>query len=112
MPADFDSLRTPLTPRQVFKLVALTVAGTLPLWYVSAISSFAGNTYGFNNRFTEVAIRDHWWYLLWSNVVVLKGYFWSRLSSLCCFIRPSCFGISAWASPGGASSCAQPCSPC
>jgi len=74
MLADFDSLRTPLTPRQVFKLVALTVAGTLALWYVGAITSFAGNTYGFNNRFTEVAIHDHWWYLLWSNVVVIKGY--------------------------------------
>jgi len=63
-----------LSARTILKMVILTVLGTLVLWYVSAVSSFAGNTYSFNNRFTEVAIRDHWWYLLWSNVVVLKGY--------------------------------------
>lgn len=63
-----------LSARTILKVVILTVLGTLVLWYVSAVSSFAGNTYSFNNRFTEVAIRDHWWYLLWSNVVVLKGY--------------------------------------
>lgn len=69
-----DSSLAPLSSFALFKLVALTVAGTLLLWYLTAITSFAGNTYGFNNRFTEVAIRDHLWYLLWSNVIVLKGY--------------------------------------
>ena len=63
-----------LTRSGILKLVCLTVLGTLLLWYVSAITSFAGNTYSFNNRFTEIAIRDHWRYLLWSNVTVLKGY--------------------------------------
>lgn len=64
----------PLSRLQILKLVTLTVLGTLVLWYLSAVLSFAGNTYSFNNRFTEVAIRHHWWYLIWSNVVVLKGY--------------------------------------
>jgi arylsulfatase A-like enzyme len=63
-----------LSRLQILKLVTLTVLGTLVLWYLSAVLSFAGNTYSFNNRFTEVAIRHHWWYLIWSNVVVLKGY--------------------------------------
>ena len=63
-----------LSRLEILKLVALTVLGTLVAWYLSAVLSFAGNTYGFNNRFTEVAIKTHWWYLLWSNVVVLKGY--------------------------------------
>ncbi|MBX7207134.1 MAG: sulfatase-like hydrolase/transferase [Verrucomicrobiaceae bacterium] len=66
--------RAPLSRLQIFKLVVLTVLGTLVAWYVSAVASFAGNTYGFNNRFTEIAIKTHWWYLIWSNVVVLKGY--------------------------------------
>ena len=69
-----DAVSAPLSRRQIFKLVLLTVLGTLVAWYLSAVLSFAGNTYGFNNRFTEVAIRHHWWYLIWSNVVVLKGY--------------------------------------
>lgn len=71
-----DSHRPPaaLSRLQILKLVTLTVLGTLVAWYLSAVLSFAGNTYGFNNRFTEVAIKTHWWYLLWSNVVVLKGY--------------------------------------
>jgi len=73
-----DSPTTPETPvltkPKVLKCVALTVTGTLLLWYVSAIASFAGNTYSFNNRFAEIAITNHWWFLLWSNVVVLKGY--------------------------------------
>ncbi len=63
-----------LSRARIFRFVVLTVLGTLLLWYALAISSFAGNTYSFNNRFTEVAIRDHWWYLIWSNIVVLKGY--------------------------------------
>jgi glucan phosphoethanolaminetransferase (alkaline phosphatase superfamily) len=36
--------------------------------------TFAGNTYGFNNRFTEVALRFHWFHLLWSNLEVIKAY--------------------------------------
>ena len=64
----------PLSRLQILKLVVMTVLGTLVAWYLSAVLSFAGNTYGFNNRFTEVAIKLHWWYLIWSNVVVLKGY--------------------------------------
>jgi arylsulfatase A-like enzyme len=60
--------------RQILKLVVLTMLGTLVGWYLAALGAFAGNTYGFNNRFTEVAIRDHWMFLIWSNVVVLKGY--------------------------------------
>ncbi len=73
-----DALKKPEPPplkrRIVLKLVALTVTGTLLFWYISAIASFAGNTYSFNNRFAEIAITNHWWYLIWSNVVVLKGY--------------------------------------
>lgn len=65
---------SPLTPQQVLKHIALTVLGTLVAWYAMAILSFTGHTYGFNNRFTEIAIRHHWWYLLWSNIVVMKGY--------------------------------------
>lgn len=64
----------PLSRRSILQWVSATVLATLVLWYLSAVLSFAGNTYGFNNRFTEVAIRHHWWYLIWSNVVVLKGY--------------------------------------
>lgn len=63
-----------LKRRQILKTVSLTVFGTLVAWYVSAILSFAGNSYGFNNRFSEVALQHHWWYLVWSNFVVLKGY--------------------------------------
>ncbi len=64
----------PIARLQTLKWIALTVLGTLVLWYVIAIVSFAGNTYGFNNRFTEVAVTKHWFFLLWSNIVVLKGY--------------------------------------
>lgn len=63
-----------MTRRSVFWLVLLTVLGTLVGWYVMALLTFAGNTYGFNNRFTEVAVGDHWFYLVWSNVEVLKAY--------------------------------------
>ena len=63
-----------LTSGQVMKYVFLGVLITLVVWYASAILSFAGNTYSFNNRFTEIAIRHHWWYLLWSNITVIKGY--------------------------------------
>lgn len=63
-----------LKRRQILKTVALTVFGTLVVWYASAILSFAGNSYGFNNRFSEIALQHHWWYLVWSNLVVLKGY--------------------------------------
>jgi arylsulfatase A-like enzyme len=63
-----------LPARSIFRLVAITVVLTLLIWYVLAIASFAGHTYGFNNRFTEVAVSHHWSYLLWSNVDVLKGY--------------------------------------
>lgn len=52
----------PLSRLQILKLVVMTVLGTLVAWYLSAALSFAGNTYGFNNRFTEVAIKLHWWY--------------------------------------------------
>lgn len=54
--------------------MSVTVLITLLVWYVAAIVSFAGNTYGYNNRFTEVALSHHWSYLLWSNIVVLKAY--------------------------------------
>ncbi|WP_397382496.1 sulfatase-like hydrolase/transferase [Prosthecobacter sp.] len=63
-----------LQRRHILKIVVLTVFGTLLAWYLSAILSFAGNSYGFNNRFSEVAIQHHWWFLVWSNLVVLKGY--------------------------------------
>ena len=64
----------PLPRRRILKIVALTVLGTLVAWYLSALLSFAGNSYGFNNRFSEIALQHHWWYLVWSNLVVLKGY--------------------------------------
>jgi arylsulfatase A-like enzyme len=64
----------PFKRRQILKLVALTVFGTLAAWYLAALLSFAGNSYGFNNRFSEIALEHHWWYLVWSNLVVLKGY--------------------------------------
>ncbi|MCB1277884.1 sulfatase [Prosthecobacter sp.] len=64
-----------LKRRQILKTVALTVFGTLVAWYVGAILSFAFSSYGFNNRFSEVAVQHHWWFLVWSNLVVLKGYF-------------------------------------
>lgn len=69
-----DTTHPDLTPSQILKLVAFTVLATLVAWYGTAILSFTGHTYGFNNRFTEVAIRHHWWYLLWSNILVMKGY--------------------------------------
>lgn len=65
---------SPLQRRQTLITVALTVLGTLVAWYLGAILSFAFAKHGFNNRFSEVAIQHHWWYLVWSNVVVLKGY--------------------------------------
>jgi arylsulfatase A-like enzyme len=64
-----------LQRRHILKIVVLTVFGTLLAWYLSALLSFAGNSYGFNNRFSEVALQHHWWFLVWSNLVVLKGYF-------------------------------------
>ncbi len=63
-----------LRRRTVFRLVLLTVLGTLVGWYVSALVTFAGNTYGFNNRFTEVALVDHWLYLIGANLEVIKAY--------------------------------------
>lgn len=60
--------------RQCLKTVSLTVLGTLVAWYLGAIVSLIGSDQGFNNRFSEVALRHHWWYLVWSNLVVLKGY--------------------------------------
>lgn len=65
---------SPLGRRTVFGLVLLSVLATLVGWYVSALFTFAGNTYAFNNRFTEVAVGQHWTYLVWSNLEVLKGY--------------------------------------
>ncbi len=67
-------VKSPLKRRHILKIVALTVFGTLMGWYLSALLSFAGNSYGFNNRFSEIALEHHWWYLVWSNLVVLKGY--------------------------------------
>jgi len=64
----------PLRRRIILRLVVLTVLATLIGWYVAALSAFAGNTYSFNNRFTEIAVGKHWFYLIWSNVEVLKGY--------------------------------------
>jgi hypothetical protein len=63
-----------LSSRRILLHVTTTVTATLLIWYITALLSFAGNTYGYNNRFTEVAVSHHWSYLLWSNVVVLKGY--------------------------------------
>jgi len=60
--------------RVVFRLVLATVLATLVGWYINALIAFAGNTYSFNNRFTEVAVGQHWTYLIWSNIEVLKGY--------------------------------------
>ena len=71
-----DPVKTPeLKRRTVLRLVVLTVLGTLVGWYVNALITFAGNTYSYNNRFTEVAKTKHWFYLVWSNVEVLRGYF-------------------------------------
>src|SRR6478752_869983 len=63
-----------LSRKTIFRLVVITVLATLFGLYVNALLTFAGNTYGFNNRFTEIAMVDHWFYLLWSNIEVLKGY--------------------------------------
>jgi len=63
-----------LNRRRILKIVVLTVLGTLAALYLGALISFAGNSYGFNNRFSEIALQHHWWYLVWSNLVVLKGY--------------------------------------
>ncbi len=71
---DLFPLSQPLKRRRILEVVALTVLGTLAAWYASALLSFAGNSYGFNNRFSEIALQHHWWYLVWSNLVVLKGY--------------------------------------
>ena len=59
---------------KVLRQVMLGVLLTLVAWYASAILSFTGHTYGFNNRFAEVAVQHHWWYLLWSNLTLIKGY--------------------------------------
>ena len=61
--------------RATFWLVLLTVLATLIGWYVNALITFAGTTHEYNNRFKEVAMDKHWFYLVWSNVEVLKGYF-------------------------------------
>lgn len=63
-----------LTRKTIFRFTLLTVMATLVGWYVNALFTFAGNTYGFNNRFTEVAVGHHWFYLLWSNIEVMKAY--------------------------------------
>lgn len=60
--------------RRCLKTVTLTVLGTQTAWYLAALVSFFASSEGFNNRFSEVALRHHWWYLAWSNLVVLKGY--------------------------------------
>ncbi|WP_075089601.1 hypothetical protein [Verrucomicrobium spinosum] len=73
-PAALPSSRKEISRKTVFRFVVLTVLATLVGLYVNALLTFAGNTYSFNNRFTEVAMVDHWFYLLWSNVEVLKGY--------------------------------------
>jgi arylsulfatase A-like enzyme len=58
----------------VFRFVLLTVLATLVGWYVMALLTFAGNTYTFNNRFSEIARAKHWLYLVGANVEVLKAY--------------------------------------
>jgi arylsulfatase A-like enzyme len=63
-----------MSRRTVFWLVLFTVMASLIGWYVNALVTFAGNTYSLHNRFTEVAVAQHWFYLVWSNVEVLKGY--------------------------------------
>lgn len=63
-----------LSRRTVFRFTVCTVLATLVGWYINALLTFAGNTYGFNNRFTEVAVGHHWFYLVWSNVEVMKAY--------------------------------------
>ncbi len=63
-----------LSRKAVFRLVLVTVLATLVGWYLNALYTFAGNTYSLNNRFTEVAVGKHWFYLVWNNVEVLKGY--------------------------------------
>lgn len=67
-------LRKALPTSVILKWVALTVLGTLLWWYGVALSAFAGNTHSYNNRFTEVAVGQHLFYLIWNNVEVLKGY--------------------------------------
>jgi arylsulfatase A-like enzyme len=63
-----------MTRRTVFWFVLVTVLATLVAWYVSAVVEFASNTYGFNNRFTEVAISDHRRHLLFAQIEVMKAY--------------------------------------
>ena len=63
-----------LRRRTIFWYTLFTVMATLVGWYINALLTFAGNTYSFNNRFTEVAVGHHWFYLIWSNVEVMRGY--------------------------------------
>jgi arylsulfatase A-like enzyme len=68
------SKKNSISRKTVFRFVLLTVLATLVVWYIVAIFTFAGNTHSLNNRFTEVAVGQHWTYLIWSNIEVLKGY--------------------------------------
>ncbi|HSI63707.1 MAG TPA: hypothetical protein VLE43_11330, partial [Candidatus Saccharimonadia bacterium] len=63
-----------LSRTTVFRFTVCTVLATLVGWYINALLTFAGNTYGFNNRFTEVAVSHHWFHLVWSNIEVMKAY--------------------------------------
>ncbi len=69
---------TPVSPkisrRGVFCLVSITVLATLVGWYVNALIAFAGTTSGYRNHFKSVAVSQHWFYLLWSNVEVMVAY--------------------------------------
>lgn len=63
-----------ISRRGIFFLVSITVLATLVGWYVNALLTFAGSTAGYQNHFKSVAVSQHWFYLLWSNVEVLVAY--------------------------------------
>ncbi|MEI6537875.1 MAG: sulfatase-like hydrolase/transferase, partial [Verrucomicrobiaceae bacterium] len=63
-----------ISRRGIFILVCITVLATLVGWYINAVVTFAGSTSGYQNHFKSVAVSQHWFYLLWSNVEVLVAY--------------------------------------
>ncbi len=63
-----------ISRRGILFLVSITVMAALMGWYVNALISFAGSTSAYQNHFKSVAVSQHWFYLLWSNVEVLVAY--------------------------------------
>ena len=70
-----DVRSTPLSSLAILRLVVGVVLATLMGWYAMALSSFLFDPHGFSNRFADVALEHHLTHLIWSNLVVLKGYF-------------------------------------